>query len=388
MLLILLSIASSVSPFGMVVVVPTLSEVAQTYGVDYSQTQFLISAYLFGLGVAQPVCGALADRFGRRRVILVGFFLFAIASIICALTADMGTLVAMRFLQAVGVSVGTVGSRAIVRDTHDAEGTVRALSFIAAAMGVAPMLAPAIGGAVSESYGAQSVFYLSAAVGIAVCLALWALLPETRPDQVGEPAPKHGLWLRYWHLLSSRVFLGYTLMFGLVQGSMFCFLAVGSAVFEQDFQIGQRGFGLIWAGMALSYVVGTVVGGRLAQRFGSGLVMVLGMGLNIVGGVALFGSVATFGTVLVPVVGSLTLMSVASGFITPISLAGAVSFRPDIAGTCAGLSSSLGLVLSGMFTVIAGSLYRGDFAIITVLVVMIAIGTAITGLMVRRRPLT
>ena len=145
MLLLLLSIASSVSPFGMVVVVPTLHEVAQRYAVDAGTTQYLISAYLFGLGVAQPVCGSLADRFGRRVVMLTGFAVFAIASFLCAFVESIEVLIALRFAQAAGVSVGTVGSRAIVRDTHDAEGTVRALAFIATAMGVAPMIAPALG---------------------------------------------------------------------------------------------------------------------------------------------------------------------------------------------------------------------------------------------------
>ena len=141
-LLLLLSVASALSPFGMVVLVPTLNEFARLYGVDYAATQFLISSYLFGLAAAQPFSGILCDRLGRRPVLLLGFAFFTLASLACAVVASLPALVALRFLQAVGVSVGTVASRAIVRDTHDEQGTARAMAYIAAAMGVAPVIAP------------------------------------------------------------------------------------------------------------------------------------------------------------------------------------------------------------------------------------------------------
>ncbi|RMF98020.1 MAG: MFS transporter, partial [Gammaproteobacteria bacterium] len=114
----------------MVVVVPTLAELARRYSIDYADVQFLISAYLFGLGVAQPFSGWLCDRFGRRRVLLAGFSLFVLASLGCAIAGSFGLLVALRFLQATGVSVGTVASRAILRDIHDEAGTARTLALV------------------------------------------------------------------------------------------------------------------------------------------------------------------------------------------------------------------------------------------------------------------
>ncbi|MDP2322628.1 MAG: MFS transporter, partial [Gammaproteobacteria bacterium] len=126
----LLGLASSLSPFGMVVIVPTLGAFAQRYAVGQGEAQFLIAAYLFGLGIGQPVLGALSDRYGRRPVILCGFALFTVASTACAVATSFPVLLLCRLLQAIGVSVGTVGSRAIVRDTHDAVGTVRVLAWI------------------------------------------------------------------------------------------------------------------------------------------------------------------------------------------------------------------------------------------------------------------
>ena len=219
-------------------------------------------------------------------------------------------------------------------------------------------------------------------------VALFGLLPETVARSEPAGVLRDSLWRRYATLLRSRVFMGYTLMFGFVQGGMFCFLAVGAMVFEQDFQIGQRGFGLIWGGMALAYIFGTMIGSRLTARLGSGVTAATGMAVILASGWVLFIWCQWMGTHLLPVVGPLAVMTLASGLVTPISLAGAVSYRPDMAGTCAGLSSSLGLVLSGMFTVVAGYLYQGSFGVIALLIALVGTASAATGLMVRGSNLT
>ena len=255
----LLSLASALSPFGMVVVVPTLGALAREFDISFGEAQFLISAYLFGLGAAQPFSGLLCDRLGRRPVLLGGFVVFVLASIGCALAESMTALVVLRFLQAVGVSVGTVASRAIVRDTHDEAGTARALATIAAAMGIAPVIAPVIGGLVAEIAGPQAVFLVSAGLGTLAWLSILGRLEETRPPGVLEASRNARLTADYRQLLGSRVFMGYTLMFGFVQGGFFCFLAVGAAVFEADLGMGPREFGLVWGVMAIAYVAGAAL---------------------------------------------------------------------------------------------------------------------------------
>jgi DHA1 family bicyclomycin/chloramphenicol resistance-like MFS transporter len=365
-LLLLLSTASALSPFGMVVVVPTLSEFARQYGIDYSQSQFLISGYLFGLGAAQPFSGILCDRLGRRPVLLLGFAFFTIASFVCAMVDDLSSLVIMRFLQAVGVSVGTVASRAIVRDTHDELGAARAMSYIAAAMGVAPVVAPVIGGISGDAFGPQSVFLISAVMGSLVWLWILRSLPETGQAARSSLVSWRRWWANYGQLLASRVFMGYTLMYGFVQGSFFAFLAVGPAVFEIYLGLGQREFGLIWGFMAFSYVMGI------------GVVLTMGAGW------ALLLLVTGPGISLLPLVVILATLTGASGLVIPVAMAGAVSYRPEIAGTSSGLSSAMGLVLSGAFTIVSGFLFTGSFTPIAALIAAAATLTAATTWMVRR----
>ena len=134
------------------------------------------------------------------------------ASIACAVVASFQALIATRFLQALGVGVGTVGSRAIVRDTHDALGAAQALAWIGAAMGVAPVIGPVIGGALGAWAGPPAVFGVSAVLGLLVAAALGLGLRETRPAAASDL--RQPSWRRsYGQLLKSRVFMGYTLMY-------------------------------------------------------------------------------------------------------------------------------------------------------------------------------
>ncbi|MBW7929705.1 MAG: MFS transporter [Gammaproteobacteria bacterium] len=382
--LALLGLASLLSPFGMVVVVPTLAAVASYYHVDQGQAQYLIATYLFGLGIGQPVVGALSDRFGRRPVMLAGFSLFTLASLGCMFSPDFSSLSVMRILQAMGVSVGTVGSRAIVRDTHEAFEAVKALSWIGAAMGVAPVVGPVIGGVLGAWAGPPAVFAASALLGFGVTIAIGMQLEETHSVPIGE-APAGAGWVRHYReLLGARVFMGYTLMYAFVQGCFFAFLAVGAIVFEEHLGLGQQAFGLIWGAMGLLFIAGATLAGPLSSAIG---VMPLLRRTTLTfaaAGLALALIASLFGVGLAGLLLPLAVMMLMAGIQTPLVTAGTVNYRPDIAGTASGLSSSLGLVLSGSFSIFAGVLYADSFSRVAWLIAVAATGTALAWWMTAR----
>lgn len=362
----ILALASALSPFGMIVIVPSLGEVASHYAVSPGDTQLLIATYLFGLGVGQPISGHLADRTGRRPVILGGFLLFSAASLAGALCTSFVPLVGARFLQAVGVSAGTVGARAIVRDTHDALGAARAMGVIGAAMGMPPVIGPPIGGLLSDHWGPPAIFAFSAVLGGVTLLALWTSLAETlRRDSLPVSAP----WYRQWReLLGSRVFLGYTLLYAFTQSAFFVFLAVGAPLFAERFSIDSGEFGVLWGIMGMLYVASAAASGRLMRRFGPGQSLAGATLLTSIGGLTLallaFARVESAAAILLP----LAAMMAAAGLQTAQALAGAVNCRPDIAGTAAGLSSATALGLCGLLTILSGLLYSGAFLPVAVLV--------------------
>ncbi len=379
----MLGLASGLSPFGVTMAVPLLATIATQFNTDIGMAQFVVSAYLLGLATAQPFNGFLCDRFGRRPVMLIGFAVFVMASTAAAFTTSLGAMIVFRFLQAAGVSVGTVASRAIVRDTRDAAGSAEAMSYIAAVMGFSPIFAPIVGGWLGSIGGYFAVFLFTSVVGAIIWILMYFNLTETLDPN--NARANWSDWMRnYRILLSSRLFLGYSLIFGFVQGSFFSFLAVGAAVFKAEFGIDERGFGLIWGLMAITYVSGAVVSGRMTRRMGSDFVMNTAILITLISGWVFTLWILTQGVSMLSLLLPLAALMVAAGGITPGSLAGAVNTHPEMAGTSAGLSSALGIVLGGLFTVMAGFMYKGDFTPVVWLIASSTTLTALCWLMIRR----
>ena len=367
--LLLLGIASGLSPFGMAIIVPAMNSIATTYDASLASVQFVISAYLFGLATAQPVMGHLCDRFGRRPVMAVGFTIFVVASLACAITPTLELLIAARYLQAVGTSAGTVASRAILRDTCHGDQLATAMSYIAAGMGAAPIIAPVIGGLLDARLPGPSIHIATAFIGACVLIAVIVRLPETLRADAPRPDASR-LLHNYLVLLRSRPFLGYTFLYGFIQGSFFCFLAVGAAYFLDAYGIESQVFGIVWGLMAVAYVIGAMAGARLTERVGSAGLLRTSVGLSVMAAASLVlftgSEPVPIGALLAPIF----LLMMFSGTTTPGAMAGAIRPHPDMAGTASGLSSATGLVLSGSFTVIAGLLYAGRFQTVAVLMLV------------------
>ncbi len=372
---LLLGVASGLSVFGMAIIVPSTSSIAVAFDAGFASVQFVVSAYLLGLAVAQPVSGIICDRFGRRPVMLGGFALFTIASLLCAIAPTLWLLIVARFLQAVGVSVGTVTVRAILRDTRSGDRMAEAMSYIAAIMGVAPVVAPMVGGFLDSLLGFRSIFYVTASMGAIVLIAMYLRLGETlSPGHVA--AGGRELRSNYGVLLNSRQFLGYTMIFGFTQGAFFSFLAVGAPYFLTAFGMDARTFGVLWGVLAVTYIVGATLGAKLTPRIGSRSVMRISIGFNLVAGLMLLvvalSDTPTPWTVLIP----MGLLMVFAGSGTPGAMTGAVQPHPTMAGTASGLSSAMGLVLGGSFSVVSGSLYTGGFRSIGVLIFCATLASA------------
>jgi DHA1 family bicyclomycin/chloramphenicol resistance-like MFS transporter len=373
------------SAFGMASVVPALPLLSRELQADFSTVQFVVSSYLLGLGLFQPIQGLLCDRFGRRPVLLAGFGLFLVASLIASLATHIAMLVAARFLQAMGVSVATVVTRAIVRDSFEPGPAATALSFITAVMGVAPVVAPFVGGLASDALGWRGIFWLHAAVAACVWLLLATQLRETRP--AGTQAMTVGELLRGASvLLRQRSFLGHTLTYSAVSAAGFIFITVGADLYGRLFGLASSQFWALWSGLAVSYVVGAMSAGYLSRRLGSRRTTQAGIGCNFLA-TGLF-AVAAFA--LAPNLwlfsGSLGLLMVANGVISPLALAGAVDDHPALAGVAAGLSSAVAMLLSMVSAIATGVLYDGTARPCALLMIVACLLAWQAARMARRAP--
>ena len=365
----LLGVASGISPFGMAIVIPTLENFAQLYQAPYSTVQFIISAYLLGLASSMPLVGFLSDKIGRRPVLISGLILFVIASIFCSTTDSLNSLIFWRVIQGIGASVGSVMSRAMIRDVSNASETARSLSRVTAIMGISPMIAPVIGGIGYQIFGnPNGIFIITAAIGILVLTAILLLLPETRNAALLESTSKEPWSDKYRYLLGSKVFVGSSLIYAFTTGAFFAILAVASTVFYNDLGIDSAGFGFIWSGLTILYTVSAFMAGTLSSKYGLMKVLLVGVLLNVIAGLLFYSLVKVFDVTLISVIVPLVIMFFAHGYIVPMSLAQAVSARPEIAGSSSGLSSALGLVIGGMFSILSGLVFDGRLLPIALIV--------------------
>ena len=374
----LLGVASGISPFGMAIAIPTLESFAQLYQAPYSTVQFIISAYLLGLASSMPLVGFLSDKIGRRPVLISGLVLFIAASIICSTTDSLNSLIFWRVLQGVGASVGSVMARAIIRDTNNASETARSLSRVTAIMGISPMIAPVIGGIGYQIFGnPNGIFIITAAIGIVVLIAILLKLPETRNVELTESTSREPWSEKYRYLLGSKVFVGSSLIYAFTTGAFFAILAVASTVFYNDLGIDSAGFGFVWSCLTILYTISAFMGGNLSSKYGLMKVLLAGVVLNVMAGLVFYFLVKALNVTLISVIAPLIILFFAHGFIVPMALAKAVSARPEIAGSSSGLSSALGLVIGGMFSVLSGLVFDGRLLPIALIV---AVSTMLCGM--------
>jgi len=374
----LLGVASGISPFGMAIAIPTLESFAQLYQAPYSTVQFIISAYLLGLASSMPLVGFLSDKVGRRPVLLSGLVLFVAASIICSTTDSLNSLIFWRVMQGVGASVGSVMSRAMIRDTSNASETARSLSRVTAIMGISPMIAPVIGGIGYQIFGnPNGIFVITAAIGVVVLIAILLKLPETRKVELTESTNREPWSEKYRYLLGSKVFVGSSLIYAFTTGAFFAILAVASTVFYNDLGIDSAGFGFVWSCLTILYTISAFMGGNLSSKYGLMKVLLAGVVLNVMAGLVFYFLVKALNVTLISVIAPLIILFFAHGFIVPMALAKAVSARPEIAGSSSGLSSALGLVIGGMFSVLSGLVFDGRLLPIALIV---AVSTMLCGM--------
>ncbi|MCL1477742.1 MAG: Bcr/CflA family efflux MFS transporter, partial [Marinobacter sp.] len=184
---ILLAAAVALGPLATDMYLPALPQIGSDLNASIGDVQLTLSFYLAGFAMAQLFCGPLADRFGRKPIMIAGFFIFALASIGCARATNVDSLMLFRFLQALGGSAGPVLGRAAVRDIYTPQQSTRIMAILASIMALAPALAPTIGGVMVTHLGWASIFYVLAGYALAMMAIVAIGIPEPMRPGYRQP---------------------------------------------------------------------------------------------------------------------------------------------------------------------------------------------------------
>jgi DHA1 family bicyclomycin/chloramphenicol resistance-like MFS transporter len=373
-LLALLMTMTAVGSMALNILVPAVPRLAEVMASDKETIQLTISLYVLGLAMAQLVTGPLSDRFGRRPVILTGFALATLASLGAIAMSNAAGLITMRLIQAIGGATGVAIGRAIIRDMFGRERSAQMIGLVASAMAIAPMISPLIGGLLDTWFGWESIFLFAATVSGLVFVWTWRTLPETR-SAASEAASESGFLTNMLTLLRSPRYVGYVLSAGLGSGAFFVYVGGGPHVIISIMHRTPWEYGLWFIPAAGGYIIGNLITSRLSMRYGIDGMLGWGNVVNIIGaaiGIVLIYWVDFLGplTVVIPA----AIMGIGNGVLLPNAIAGAVSIRPQIAGTASGLLGCLQMSFGAFTTQLAVHVVAGATSVTPLVLHMFAVG--------------
>ncbi|WP_049792593.1 multidrug effflux MFS transporter [Polymorphum gilvum] len=338
---------STINPLSMNMYLPSLAGMVAAFATTTAKIQLTMSLYLAAVGVAQIFLGPISDRYGRRPVIVWGMAVFILGSLICLVAPSVEILILGRIVQALGGCTGLVLGRAIVRDLYDRDQAASMIGYVTMGMAVGPMLGPAVGGALDQSFGWRGGFYLMLVLGMLVFAAAWYNLHETNHSRTSGGG-LGGLVRNYRQLAHSRQFWAFASTAMFTSSVYFAFL--GGAPFIAVDVLGMEPWtiGLYFMLVALGYITGNGLSGRYAARIGIMKMVGVGSAVPLVAVVALtvlFGAGVSHPlSLFLP----MFLVGLGNGISLPSALSGAVSVRPDLAGAASGLAGSMQIGLGAV----------------------------------------
>ncbi len=345
-----LVLLSAISPLAINIFVPSIPGMASEFAVPYAVIQLGLSLYLAMTALLQLAVGPMSDFFGRRPLLIGGMALFLGGTLLCLFAPSAALFLTGRMVQAAG-AIGIVLSRAIVRDLFPQDRAASMIGYVTMGMAVAPMVAPAIGGILDDTFGWRASFWLLLAAGAVALAAVIFDLPETNRTR-GRPVREQ--FAAYGSLLNSAPFWLFALSSSLASAVFFAFLGGAPALSSNQLALSSTQYGFWFTLCALGYMIGNFLSGRFSERAGVARMIFWGALLTLVGSAApvvalwtgTFGAVALF----VPML----LVGIGNGLTLPNATAGAVSIRPDAAGAAAGLAGAIQIGLGAIASVLGG----------------------------------
>lgn len=344
-LIVVLGMLSTFGPISLDLYLPALPQLAEELNASPSAAQLSISTCLLGLAVGQLLAGPLSDRYGRRRPLVVGLAVYLMSSAACALAPSVAVLLVLRLIQGLAGAAGIVIARAVARDLYSGRELVVFLSRLILISGLAPVIAPVLGGQLNRVMTWRGIFGVLAGVGLVLLLAGWFGLRETLPVERRTGGGLAATLRGFRTLLADRLFVGVACSSGLATASMFAYIAGATFVLQQIYGLSAQGFSFVFGVNSLGIMALGQLGAFLAHRWPAARILALGLLVNLAGAASL--AISVLMSLGLPyVVGSLFVMVGAIGLIHPAATALALADYPHQAGTASSLLG-LGLYVCG-----------------------------------------
>ena len=384
-MVLILGALSAFGPLAIDFYLPAFPAMAQAFATDEKHVQATLAAYFLGLSIGQLAYGPVADRFGRRKPLLFGVALFTLASLACAYAPNLDTLIVARFVQALGGCAGMVLSRAIVSDKCDPVASAKVFSQLMLVMGLAPILAPMLGGVLVNLAGWQSIFLALSLFSAASLLAVSLGLPESLPANMPRQ-PLSGALRQYLRLLTDRVFIGHAFTGGIAIAGMFAYIAGSPFVFIKLYGVPAEHYGWLFGTNAAGFILVAQVNARLLAKRGPAFLLVRAVWLYLAAGLVLLGVAALRPAQLWPLLVPLFVCIASLGCIIPNASACAMSGQGARAGSASALMGCLQFSVAAGAASLVGVLHDGSAVPMTLVISLCGALVVSVALLTRRLP--
>ena len=346
-MIILLAAVSALGPVGMQILLPALPVIKQKFYVTNDVAQLTLSLSMLAIAIGTLVYGPLSDKFGRKRVMLVGIVITIFGSIVCFVADSIMLLISGRFIQAFGGAVGLVLARAIVRDVYGPEEAARVIATLVMVMVVLPMMSPALGGELMQRFGFESVFIVIAFASAIAFVFLFLWLPET----LAKPVPFEGvksMLMTFSKLFASRVFCGYAFCVTFVSVVFFSFISAAPEIMVSVLKRPPTEYGYYFIMIPAGFMTGNYVARHYGRTISIDNMIAIGASIGVIGIVlalllqtlGMSSPVALFLPIALAVFGN--------GITLPNAQAAAINEFPEYAGTASGLTGFLQMAVSSV----------------------------------------
>ena len=358
----LLTTLVALGPLSTDLYLPALPALAQVFASDAAHAQLTLSVFLAGFACGQLFYGPFSDRFGRRPLLLGGLMVYCAGSLGCVFAASIEMLVAARFVQALGACAGPVLGRAVVRDLWRTSESARIIAYMGAAMAIAPLFGPLLGGFLTVLCGWQANFVFLLLVAAIQLLVVAGTLGESNHRRDPQATVPRRMFANFAQLLADRRYLGYLLTFSFSYGALFAFISASSFVLSDRYGLTPQVYGMCFGIVVTGYLFGALISGRLVRRFGSDRLLAHGTWLGAAAGLAMAALEFSGVRHITAILGPMFFCTLATGLVMPNAIAGALAPYPAMAGSASALMGVVQMSFAALVGIAVGQALAGGGA--------------------------
>jgi len=335
---------------------PAMPTMISALDTDISHMHLTLSAYLTGFAIFHLACGPMADRFGRKPILVGGTLVFVVACIGCSLSSSVEELLLFRFIQGIGACVGPTLARTITRDVFGPTRAARALSLIAILTALAPAVAPSIGGVLLLMLPWPSIFVFLGVYGMVMIVLIHIYLAES----LCQPQSLHPLVIarNFGQLFRDPLYLSAAVASGLAYAGFMVYLSCSSFVYIEMLGVPVEYFGLIFLSSVVGYMLGSGVSARLTRYYDSEQTILLGATLVAIATGVMWLWAQQFPDSITALVLPMVFYATGMGLLLPNAMAVALRPFPHIAGTASALMGFIQMSMSAAATALVGALLQ------------------------------